>query len=292
MTSRQRRPRVPDHASCPTTVVVPLDGSDYALRAVDVAVRLARADHAELVLVTTPMTTAEPRVPVWLPEAAAASGYDRVRIEFFGSNDPIAAIEHCLEGSDRPVVCMATHGRGALGTAILGNVAQRAVRELRVGTILVGPNVDPAWTVRGPVLACPDGSARAAGVVAAASTWALRLGVELLVVHVAHPLDMAGHGSATREVEAALAAIDHRPFEDVLRVVIDRHAPAGILGVADEVAASLIAITAHGRTGDTRAVLGGVAGAVIHGSPCPVLVVPLDEVGAGTMPGRGTSPGS
>jgi nucleotide-binding universal stress UspA family protein len=34
----------------------------------------------------------------------------------------------------------------------------------------------------------------------------------------------------------------------------------------------MIALTTHGRTDATRRTLGGVAGAVIHGAPCPVLI--------------------
>jgi nucleotide-binding universal stress UspA family protein len=267
------------------TVVVPLDGSEEALRAVDVGVELARADDAELLLVTTPMTTDEPRMPVWLPEAANNSGYDRVRTEFFGVNDPIAAIGHSLEVSTAPVLCMATHGRGALGTAILGSVAQRAVRQLRVDTVLVGPNVDPTWTVQGPVLACHDGSRHAACVVPSAERWAVRLGVELVVVHVAHPLDVPRYGAPTEAIDAALAEIDHRPPAEKLRVVTDRHVPAGILGIADDVVASLIAVATHGHTGDARAVLGGVAGAVIHAAACPVLVARPSATAVVTSPG-------
>lgn len=256
----------------PTTVIVPLDGSDYALRAIDVAVRLAGTSDAELVLVTTPMTTAERAEPVWLPEAARDSGYERVRTEFYTSNDPIAAIKECVSRSDEATLCMATHGRGALGTAVLGSVAQRAVRELGLETVLVGPNFDAAWAVQGPLLVCHDGSAGADAVLPGARAWAFRLGVEPVVVHVVHPLDVPLPAPAIEGLEAALAFLDHRAPEAALRVVTDRHPPAGILGVVDELSASMIALTTHGRTEDARRTLGGVAGAVIHGAPCPVLI--------------------
>ena len=44
------------------TVIVPLDGSDFALRALPVATVIARAFAADLLLVTTPMTL-EPHKP-------------------------------------------------------------------------------------------------------------------------------------------------------------------------------------------------------------------------------------
>ncbi len=260
-------------ATVPTTVIVPLDGSDFALRAVGVAVCLARAADAEVVLVTTRMTTAKPMLPVWLAEAADASGYERVRTELSASNDALTAIEDCVASSDAPALCMATHGRGALGTAILGSLAQRVVREFRVDTVLVGRNFDPAWVVQGPLVVCHDGSVRARAILPGARSWALLLGVEPFVVHVAHPLDAPRPAPSTEELERALAFLDHRSPEAALRVVTDRHPPAGILGVADELSASMIAVGTHGHTEDPRRTLGGVAGAVIHGAPCPVLIV-------------------
>jgi nucleotide-binding universal stress UspA family protein len=253
------------------TVIVPLDGSDYAMRAIGVGVRLAGANDADLVLVTTPMTTGEPVEPLWLPEAAAESGYGRVRTDFPTSNDPVAAIADCVARAGDSTLCMATHGRGALGTAILGSVAQRAVRELEVETVLVGPNLDPAWSEQGPLLVCHDGSARANAILPGARAWAVRLQIEPIVVHVAHPLDVHER-VPTEEIQVALAFLDHGSTDDALRVVTDRHPPAGILGVADELSASMIGLTTHGRTEDSRRVLGGVAGAVIHGAPCPVLI--------------------
>jgi nucleotide-binding universal stress UspA family protein len=253
-------------------VIVPLDGSDYALRAIGVGVRLGSACDAELVLVTTPMTTAARGEPVWLREAAADSAYQRVRTEFYTSNDPVAAIADCVARANEAVLCMATHGRGAVGTAILGSVAQRAVRELGVDTVLVGPNLDAAWKVDGPLLVCHDGSARAHAILHGARAWARVLGIEVVVVHVAHPLDVRRPVSLTAELESARAFFDDRASEAALRVVTDRHPPAGILGVADELSASMIALNPHGHTEDTRRTLGGVAGAVIHGAPCPVLI--------------------
>jgi nucleotide-binding universal stress UspA family protein len=163
----------------PKTVIVPLDGSDYALRGVNVATRLAGAFDAELVLVTTPMTTtahAPSEVPVWLSEAARASGYERARVELATSNNAVTAIEGCIASADAPALCMATHGRGALGTAVLGSVAQRVVCELRVQTALVGPNFDTAWGVHGPLLVCHDGSARSNAILPSAREWAALLG--------------------------------------------------------------------------------------------------------------------
>jgi nucleotide-binding universal stress UspA family protein len=262
------------------TVIVPLDGSDDALRAVPVAATVARAFAADLVLMTTPMTMDVPdrsSLPVWLPEAADASGYERVTTELAVSNDVLAAIVGCVERAEDPVLCMATHGRGALGTAVLGSVAQRTVRELPVPVALVGPNFDPQWQLTGPLVVCHDGSSASNAILSSAREWSERLGLGIVVVHVAHPTRGAP-SVPSGATESALDFLRGRLVDGGLRVMADRHPPSGILGLADEVGASLIALSTHGRTALPRFTLGRVAGAVIHAAPCPVLVTRPEEL--------------
>ena len=176
------------------TVIVPLDGSDFALRALPVATAAARAFDAELLLVTTPMTLEEhdpSELPVWLPEAAAATGYERVRTELLPEHDELTALTRCVARADEPALCMATRGRGALGTAVLGSVAQRAVHELGVPTALVGPNSDTEWAVDGPIVVCHDGSVASDAILPAAREWARALGLKVVIVHVSRPREAA-----------------------------------------------------------------------------------------------------
>ena len=172
------------------TVIVPLDGSDFALRALPVATAAAGAFDAELLLVTTPMTLEEhdpSELPVWLPEAAAATGYDRVRTELLPEHDELTALSRCVARVEEPALCMATRGRGALGTAVLGSVAQRAVHELGVPTALVGPNSDSEWRLDGPIVVCHDGSVASDAILPAAREWAEALRLKVVIVHVSRP---------------------------------------------------------------------------------------------------------
>ena len=124
---------------------------------------VAQAFDAELLLVTTPMTLEEhdpSELPVWLPEAAATTGYERVRSELLPEHDELTALTGAWHGVAEPALCMATRGRGALGTAVLGSVAQRAVHELGVATALVGPNCDTEWAVTGRSSCATTGRSR------------------------------------------------------------------------------------------------------------------------------------
>ncbi len=265
------------------TVIVPLDGSDFALRALPVATTLSKAFDAELLLVTTPMTLEEhdpSELPVWLPEAAAASGYERVRTELLPEHDELTALSRCVARVEEPALCMATRGRGALGTAVLGSVAQRAVHELGVATALVGPNCDTEWAVDGPIVVCHDGSVASDAILPAAREWARALGVKVAIVHVSRPRDAASVAAPNPAIERAVEFFRDDLAEDGMRLPSHRHPAAGILGVVDDVDASLVALSTHGRTAMGRLTLGRVSGAVIHAAPCPVLT---------TRPGNLTS---
>jgi nucleotide-binding universal stress UspA family protein len=82
-----------------------------------------------------------------------------------------------------------------------------------------------------------------------------------------------------READVVLVGRNFDPAWVVRPVVVCHDGSArarailpGARSYADELSRPLIAVGQHGHTEDTRRRLGGVAGAVIHGAPCPVLI--------------------
>jgi nucleotide-binding universal stress UspA family protein len=87
-----------------------------------------------------------------------------------------------------------------------------------------------------------------------------------------------------REVDAYLAGVAERlSAAGILTeaVRLARPAAEGILEVARERHATLIAMTTHGRGGLVRLVFGSVAEAVLRAAPCPVLLVRVGVAGEG-----------
>ena len=166
---------------------------------------------------------------------------------------------------------MATRGRGALGTAVLGSVAQRAVHELGVPTALVGPNSDTDWAVDGPIVVCHDGSVASDAILPAAREWARALRLKVVIVHVSRPREAATASPPNPAIERAVEFFRDDLEDDGVRLPSHRHPAAGILGLVDDVDASLVALSTHGRTAMGRLTLGRISGAVIHAAPCPVL---------------------
>jgi nucleotide-binding universal stress UspA family protein len=258
--------------SIPRTFVVPLDGSDFASRAIPVAAELSARFDADLVLATVPSTLdarARTVPPSWLEDAVRGVRTARVELAVVDSDDPAAGMIGLLRDRDRAGLVMTTHGRGVLGTAALGGVAQEILRAAGVPALLVGRVCEAHQDWRGPVLVGFDGSPAALAALEPARVWAAALGVGIEVVSVFHPLDVTVAEASAAAIDAARAAFG----PDVRSHTMRAYRPEDAIGeVAEELGASLVALSTHGRTGLARVALGSVATAVVRTSLCPVLL--------------------
>jgi len=263
----------PPAASPPQTFVVPLDGSDFASRAVPVAAELTRRFDADLVLMSAPPTLScdgDALLPGWLQELADTTDAARVETVVAEANEPVDELVALLSTHPDPVVVMTTHGRGVLGSAALGGVAQQIVHAVTVPLVMVGRACASSRSWAGPVLVCHDGSTAADAALAPAVTWADALGLPLALVHVFHPLDVATAEAPTEAVQGAIDALGPGTVTHVVR----NYRPAdAIQELAHRLGASLVVMSTHGRTGFARIALGSVAMDVVRNSECPVLVV-------------------
>ena len=63
-----------------------------------------------------------------------------------------------------------------------------------------------------------------------------------------------------------------------MRQLVDAGQPFGaIVDCAEKEGVDLIVMSSHGRTGVPRMLIGSVTDKILRGSPCPVLVVPLQK---------------
>jgi nucleotide-binding universal stress UspA family protein len=258
--------------SVPATFVVPLDGSDFSLRAVPIAASFAERFGAEVVAVTTPLTNEDDdrlAVPAWLGDLARDGRYGRLRVAMV-DDDPVDAVSMQVGANKDSVVCMATHSRGALGAMALGSVARDVVREVAVPVLLVGRHCPEAMFDTGPIVVCHDGSAASDAILAPVRAWSRHLELPIVVVQVQHPLDVPSAENPTRAVRPVLDCLGPGARAEV---VVSSFPAGAIRDLAHELDASMIALSTHGRTGTARMVMGSVASWVTRESPCPVLTV-------------------
>lgn len=200
------------------SVMVPLDGSDFARRALPAAEHLARRDGARLHLVTVhPGLPAGPggTVPEALvrghreEEEARRAALEELAAELRTRGHEVGA--EVLEGAvvealaDRAaeaadLVVMATHGRGPFSRVWLGSVADGLMRSSSVPLLLVRPPDGAGGDAPGAggfrrLVAPLDGSPLARRVLAPA-TRLLEEGGRIILLRVVEPVTMTGFGPA------------------------------------------------------------------------------------------------
>jgi nucleotide-binding universal stress UspA family protein len=251
-------------ASARGRILIPLDGTCEAARAVPVARALARYRDAAIdpVLIT--------------------------------GSDEAAEIVRLAEERGSSLIALATHARGELGRLLHGSVAEHVVALARVPVLLVPPGARVPNDVRTLLVPVDEsrGSKRAFGVAARlAREHAAR--VELITIiqgtpaYLRQPLPGVNLSaafaptwqSARLAEEEALHTLAERFSRSGLHV--GYHAAIGpvagaIVRAADELHADLIVMSTHALTGPTRTILGSVCASVVRNAHRPVLLVHRD----------------
>jgi nucleotide-binding universal stress UspA family protein len=264
-------------------IVVPLDGSSLAERALSPACALAHRLDASLVLLTTHWADGIGSAEEYLEGQSAELGYARTGTIVVHDRFAAEAILLSVREADT-VVCMSTHGRSGLGHAVLGSVAEEVLRNSDRPLLLVGPELERGawesaqWFRGGRLIVALDGSARSERIVPVAAKWArlLGLGIELtqvLITPLGFGLRDEDSGDAAQVALEEIAASIDAATKPACEVLHGPDVAASLLDHASRAPATLIALTTHGRTGLARVTLGSVAMQVVRRSPCPVLTL-------------------
>jgi nucleotide-binding universal stress UspA family protein len=271
------------------TLLVPLDGSDLAERALPYATALASDAGGQIVLTRVALAPA----PTTLDGAALEQDQYRVVEE---AEQYLANVAQKLPTRLAIKTCV-PYGRAA--SSIVDTIAE-------IGADVIADSAVPVFVVHARpgempqaafdplharVIVPLDGS----DLASAALPTAVELvggGGELVLVTVVEPprqveRDQSGRVRAyldqqeealTREARDYLHGVARQLMENsaALHVSIDVRVgePAtGIVAVAADRVADLVVMASHGRTGIPRAVFGSVTGAVLRDGFTPVLVV-------------------
>jgi nucleotide-binding universal stress UspA family protein len=258
-------------------VIVPLDGSDDAERALGTAELLAAAFGVGLHAVIGGVRRDE----AWWYQGYADRLRERpvaVDPHLSDDQDVVAAIIAAARTAGPSLVCMATHGRSR-AAAIVGSTFAGVATRNPTPLVAVGPRAGTHGTARlDRVVVCLDGSPVAEGAIDLAAAWAgrLQMGVTLLtaadpaLVRRGKPGDPTAYLSETAE----RPALDGIAVET--QVLWGPGYPHTTIGEhLDQHPTGIVVATSHARTGLARAALGSEVARIIHRSPWPVLVQPL-----------------
>lgn len=265
-------------------ILVPLDGSDLAERALPYAEALA-APGCELVLLEVGPNEDEVGALERHTDSCA-------RLET-ATGDPAQQILQVARDLGVGLIVMTTHGRGALGRWAFGSVADTVTRSADVPVLIVRPSDEaPAPPVIRRVVVPLDGSPLAERALPVAQSLAQQLDVP---VHLITAVDM----TSLLPVEMLpTVAFDATLYEETLtriqsgaeawlKAAAQQLQGAGVtttwdvlpgspfLAINDALTAGdLLVMASHGRGGAKRWLLGSVAEKLIREAPVPVVLVP------------------
>ena len=291
------------------SVLVPLDGSQFAEAALPAALHLVRRSNGVLHLVRVrqspallPAETPIVLDPAWLEavraeetaylasiaEQVAASSEARCVARLLDGT-PADAIAEYAHSERIEFIAMASHGRGGASRFWLGSVADALVRRSATPVLLIRPPEDEIARVVPPtvrnVLLPLDGSELALGIVPIAESFARAMDARITLLRVIPTMagvgvfglvplpQLAAEAAARANSELGELASTLRAHGiDATPVVVQSPSVApAILEYARQSDVDAIAIATHGRGGLGRAALGSVADKVVRGTDLPVL---------------------
>ncbi len=275
------------------TLLVPLDGSAFSVRALPTATTLARHLGVKLILMRAVLA---PVAPGEDPVAARIQAVDEVQTYLSGLAASYAeqglnveislpygdAAELILEGISlhaADLVVMCTHGRSGLGRWLYGSVAEKVLAQSPTPVLLIRPTGEASRFELQPeqasLLVPLDGSAFAETALPHAAALARAFGGTILLLRVVEP-PLAAYEGSYREAASYLEEVAQRLRATGLSVqtYVRRGAPADIIAYwGEETKADLIVMATRGRTGIARVLLGSVALEVVRRSPWPIMLV-------------------
>ncbi len=294
-------------------ILVPLDGSEFGERALAAALALVGRSGGELHLVSAvsslpllrPSNADEGETQGWFAEEGArvAAYLEQVRTRIRESNPdqvvwvhsrvgaPTDTILRRIDEVSADLVVMTTHGRGPLGRAWMGSVADGVVRQAPCPVLLLRPQEEETPLRLDRILVPLDGSGAAERALPQATLLARQWGSRLhlaSIIPTPHSvsvpyLDASAEAEEVRQslgreyleyLERTAAPLRESGFEVEVDAIRAEEVAQGLAGVLTRSGAGLLVMSTHGRGGVARLLLGSVANRMIRSSPVPVLVVP------------------
>jgi nucleotide-binding universal stress UspA family protein len=295
------------------TVMLPTDGSDLSRHAIPLALAVAKPANAVVHIVgvaepafappiygvpvdSVSMAGSAPANPPPLEQtrtnrhdvqiaglktfAQQLSHATGVRFEgWIEEGEVAAALNRHATAHSVDLIVIGTHGRGGIGRAILGSVADELVRTSSRPVLLVPPHGDnrddtTAADVR-HILVSLDGTPGGDAIARHATALAIVLKARCTLLHVT-PIDRSGGSDnidlQRARLDRAAEAFRKRGVETSTALLHGDRPAHWIAEYASTHAIDLVAMSTHGRGGLERLVLGSVTTELVTRKQLPMLL--------------------
>jgi nucleotide-binding universal stress UspA family protein len=279
----------------PKSILVPIDGSTLAKKALPFASWLHRSVGARITLLralptlnrmfvtnASALRIAQERQEVEARQAetetrGVAETLTKDGVDVGVRMRPGAPAAIILEeaATQKPdLIIMFTHGRSATERFLFGSVADEVILHGDVPIMVISPNcLDewPAGSSSGHVLLTLDGSEVAEAAIPAALDLARALSADVVLLRVEHSGTPSHADDASSYLDSVATRLRSEGATVSSRALTGAPAET-ILRMAREEGTQAIAMATHGRGGIARAIAGSVTTAVVREATVPVMV--------------------
>ncbi|HEX9105535.1 MAG TPA: universal stress protein [Polyangia bacterium] len=278
-------------------ILVPVDFSTGARRALERACRLPLAPGARLTLLhvmpkvhpsffARAEAAARAALEAWA-QAARAELPSAVEVVIaLEQGEPFVEIDRVAHAARAELVVVGRHGARAWPSALLGSTAERVLRHGRTPVLVVGdPRLQP---YRRPLVGVDEDNSATVAIERMARVVApqVRGALAIHVVDLDPFAALAQYGLSDDEIDRVRRAQLAESRQKIERALddlgateldfdvrfVEGHPRTVLLATARAEGADLVAVGTHGRTGFRHLVFGSVAEAVIRNAPVDVLV--------------------
>ena len=283
-------------------ILVTLDSSEFAERALPMAEAICRATGASILLVsvmsksrsTGDVATAKIERENYLSTIAGRMKTAGLKADYVVAAGSVSqAVKTLMDEAEVDILVMSTRGLSGMGRLLLGSTADAIVQVVARPVLLIRPEkLAPGETPDfNKVIVTLDGSDRSERTLPFAKLLAGAIDGEIILLSVPEVPEPEIYGSMQdavtdlrrdaetktwRYLKAVAAQLDREGV--TVRPIVTGSRPATtIVEVAQREQADLVMLATRGHVGIDRLVVGSVADRVIRQTTCPVFLVPVRE---------------
>ncbi len=276
-------------------VLVPLDGSELAERAIPYAKAIAKSEGSEIILFTVSTNSERLDRPMkaYLDAKTKELESQRIKVPAVTAYGNVA--EEVIKFAEKhkvDLIIISTHGHSGIKRWMLGSVAEKILYGTSTPVLLIKSKSPKTSKVEfKKVLTTLDGSAFAETSMPYVKELTKGTGGEVILLRICEPPTLSADRSPAIKPsweeyqDTLMTEIKQQALEYLEKVkanfkitpvkgqVVMGQAADGILEVAQKEKVDLIAMTTHGRTGVSRWVYGSVATRIVGESLQPILLI-------------------
>ena len=251
------------------SLMVAVDFAPAADRMLPIVGRFAQKGGLSIELVTTGSKGLEEYDFADLSERTRAVHGCPVSTKVLEGTQTAADLAGYARSRPGALLCLASHGRTALGDLIVGSMTEELLRQHAGPMFAVGPDVPDDNEPSDHLLVSVDADALHTPLLAVSAAWQATFGGTVELFEAVTKGSAAVEVAPTEELIAAQALLP-----TAKTTVVESHDPARAIGDQAMSSGSIIAVAAHARGGLERLVRGSVTGELLHRATVPLLIVP------------------